>query len=171
MLLELLLMSTGSHIQKIAPPYPNPRRWEEIRRLQDIGMETQWLMARSWNPSFQFELPILSDNMQGRVTASQLSTRCHNGSGIMLSSRQHSAVQAPTVIGITSICCSKGNFSHGDVLQGHSIEETSGLEEIFDENADGEIVDTLEMNDFWVKRLSQTVKRMKKKYKKAGNQH
>ena len=134
-------------------------------------METQWLMARSSNPSFRYEPPILSDNMQGRVTARQLSTRCHNDSGIMLSSRQHSAVQASTVVGITSISCSKDDISHGDILQGPSVEKTSGPEETFDENADGEIVDTLEMNDFWVKRLSQTVKRMKKKYNKAGKQH
>ena len=31
---------------------------------------------------------------------------------------------------------------------------------------DGELVDGLELNDFWVKRLSQTVKRMKKKQNK-----
>ena len=88
----------------------------------------------------------------------------------MMSSRQHLALQAPTV-GITSSSCIKDDIGDRDLLQVDSTQEVFGLEETFDENGDGEIVDTLEMNDFWVKRLSQTVKRMKKKYNKAGKQH
>lgn len=163
-------MSAGSHIHKIAPPYPDPRRWDEIRRLQGLGMETQWIMTRSSYPSFLFQRPISSDDIQGSVVASQISTRCHNDSGIMMSSRQHPALQAPTV-GITSSSCIKDDIGDRDLLQVDSTQEVFGLEETFDENGDGEIVDTLEMNDFWVKRLSQTVKRMKKKYNKAGKQH
>lgn len=150
---------------KIPPPYPDPRRWDEICRLQATGMEMQWMSIRSSHARFQH--PVSSNNNQEEGTANRPSTRCQMDSGIGINLREESSRKTYTADDASETWINRN--ADGGSRYEDSMAQMFVQEETFDKDTGGEMVDTLEMNDFWIKRLSRTVKRMNKKYNRITN--
>ena len=167
-----------SHFPMIPPPYPDPRKWDDIRRLQMIGKETCWMMSKS--TEFNASLPFRSSTQHpNSLYADQ---RDHIGHGSQIgcqtgldysTTRDQQYSDSEPFQKSTAVDIVHTNEINGEDLCNYNTVDSCNntnndeFHEVEVEVADGEMVDTLELNDFWVKRLSQTVKRMKKKYHKG----
>lgn len=162
---------SGHNFSRIPPPYPDPRKWSDVRRLQEHQQGVHWMTSRLYDGVFPF--PSNSNRMQYPSFPSSTQRREFQSS----SSTPCSTYSNPTSFRENHLTYSSQNC-HQNSLQPESnidhineanvvtdINSNPQNEEVFYEE-EGEEVETLELNDFWIRRLSQTMKRIKKKYKK-----
>ena len=146
----------------IPPPFPDPRKWKEIRQLQELHQTTRWMTSKLHdglpttpsktdqpNPDgvhfaeYSEDFHTYTQSQPGSQSAEEL----HQ---ISSSSRQLSQRDSHS-----DQCNGADNFIDGYIQHNDA-----------DQHGDGEEVEILQLDDFWIERLSQTVKRMKKKYNK-----
>ena len=159
----------GSHkISPISPPYPDPRKWKTILNEQGRGLSLNWMTPPSSTERIRFPSDFIvlphTDFSYGARDAeytAPLSTE-------------------PNIETAITACDYDGPHSTADrslLSEQHEEERLSGLDD-FDRHESecssgdhqngelGEEVEVLELNDFWLNRLSHTVKRMKSKNRK-----
>ena len=143
-----------------------------------IGKETCWMMSKS--AEFNASLPFQSSIQHPHYSHADQQDNIGQGSQIgyqtgleysTTTDQQYSdsePFQNSTSVDIVHTNEVNGeDFCNNDAVDSCNNINNDEFHEVEVEVADGEMVDTLELNDFWVKRLSQTVKRMKKKYHKG----
>ena len=153
----------------ILPPYPDPRKWKQIHKQQERGLSLHWMTSSSAVGCFPFPSYF--------VVASQ------SESGFAPRSAECSAPSStePNIGATITAFDYHATQSTGDnslEKEKHHEERHSASEYCDDHDGDcidgdhqneelGEEVEILELNDFWLNRLSKTVKRMNSRNKKS----
>lgn len=182
----------------IPPPFPDPRKWDEVRRQQQKYGPKTWISSDG-----RFSLPFPLQFIRHQTTTDKFCNHSDISSNRSLYCNDRMEIENS---GIYNNCETVGrsgdkrndcqyhidpfqqaennatvrigeshNNNYHDIetygiaqetAQEHSTDIRQSIPEISEE--EGEEVDVLQVDDFWIKRLSQTVKRMKKKNKKPS---
>mmetsp|Transcript_12624 Transcript_12624/g.12260 ORF Transcript_12624/g.12260 Transcript_12624/m.12260 type:complete len:189 (+) Transcript_12624:161-727(+) len=181
-----------------SPPFPDPKKWDDIRRHQQQYGHKIWISSNSV-PPFPFPSHFIrhqtstnkfhnySDANDIRGLHDNGTSIAHDGihnncapvdhSGDNRSDYQYhmDTIQHPK--NNTTVQSDKSHDNHYEsyettqnMLPDNS--KSNGQDVIGNneekEEEEGEEVEVLQVDDFWIKRLSQTVKRMKKKNNKTS---
>lgn len=154
----------------IPPPYPDPRKWKKIQDQQGQGLSLNWMKPPSSTRRSRFP--------------SDFVVMPHSDFSFAARDAEYTAPLStePNIETAITACDYDGPHSTADrslPSEQHREERLSGFDD-FDRhesecsNEDhqngelGEEVEVLELNDFWLNRLSHTVKRMKSKNRKKN---
>ena len=153
----------------ILPPYPDPRKWKQIHQQQERGLSLNWMTSSSAMGSFPFP----SDFVVASHGESVFDPR---GAEYFAPSSTE-----PNIGTTVEACDYHETQSSGDnslQQEKHHEERPTASEHSEHHDSDcidgdyqneelGEEVEILELNDFWLNRLSNTVKRMNSRNKKS----
>lgn len=159
----------GSHkFTPIPPPYPDPRKWKKILNEQGRGLSLNWMTP----PSFTERIRFPSDFI----------VFPHSDISYSAGDAEYTAPlpTEPNIETAITTCDYDGSHLTGDrnaLSEQHQEEPLSAFDdsdrhESECSNGDlkngelGEEIEVLELNDFWLNRLSHTVKRMKSRTRK-----
>jgi hypothetical protein len=149
----------SSHFSIIPPPFPDPRRWKEIRELQELHQTTDWMTSESYDG-----LPSTSSivfNTPHQRSSSAVDVEEYSEEN--LTYMQYDSGQQATVESSDELLLGDSHCDHYDTADNF----TDGCDQhhiINQHGDDGEETEMLQLNEFWIQRLSKTVKRMKQKY-------
>ena len=152
----------------IPPPYPDPRKWKKIQDQQGQGLSLNWMTPPSSTERIRFPSDVVvlphsgfsygagdaeytaplstEPNIDTAITACDYDGS-HSTRDSYLLSEQHQEEQFSAIVDFDrhESECSNGDLQNGEL---------------------GEEIEVLELNDFWLNRLSHTVQRMKSKNRK-----
>jgi hypothetical protein len=153
----------------ILPPYPDPRKWKQIHQQQERGPNLHWMTSSSATGSFPFpsDFVVASQSESGfapRNAECSVPSSTEPNIGTTITACDYHATQSIEDNSLGKEKHHEERLSASEYCDNHDgdcIDGDHQNEEL------GEEVEILELNDFWLNRLSKTVKRMNSRNKKS----
>ena len=156
---------SSHHFSMIPPPYPDPRKWKEIREFQELHQTTDWMTSKSYDGLLSWSSTVNNTPYQRNLSADDVADTSEEYLSYMKNeSRRRPIVEPPRTYPSSDELSVEDSY-YDNYNRAENF--TDGCNQHNNTNQYGddvEEVEILQLDDFWIQRLSQTVKRMKQKY-------